>query len=408
MGKTNWTVAVVIVLVVALAAMGWRLWQGPEIAGYLVRSTPLVQTVVASGRVEAVSRAEISSEITGVVLERRVEEGQRVAAGDLLVRLRDDRLLAQLEQSEAALDALAMRARPQADVALERAETQLEQAKRNVLRRRRLVENTLVSRETLEEAEQVLDLARHQVAAARLDVEALAPDGPEERQLKEELAGARADLARTRIRSESNGIILTRNVEPGDLVRPGNVLFTMALDGGPELRVPVDEKNLARVAIGQTATAIADAYPDSPFGARIHHIAPRVDPQQGTVDLRLSIPSPPDFLRQDMTVSVTVETGRREQALALPNDALIGVQGRQADVFVLHEGRIRRQPVTIGLRGLARSEILSGLADGNRVLIDVSADLSEGQRVRFREQPWPAAGDTTALRSNNELPVQLD
>jgi HlyD family secretion protein len=293
-------------------------------------------------------------------------------------------------------------------VAVARAETQLAQAERELERQRRLVEDNLTTRERLELAQEAVDLARNALEAARLDRRSLAPDGPEVRRLEEQLVAARADLARTEIHSESSGIILTRNVEPGDLVRPGDVLFTLALDGVTELRVPIDERNLARLELGQNATAIADAYPDAPFPARIHLIAPRIDPQRGTVDVRLTVPEPPDFLRQDMTVSVTIETGYREQALALPNDALMQRSGRQAEVMLLRDGRVERRTVTIGLEGLARSEILSGLESGDRVLLAAGSGLEEGDRVRFRERPWPAAGTRVSVYVNNELPIQLD
>ncbi|AKS40715.1 efflux RND transporter periplasmic adaptor subunit [Wenzhouxiangella marina] len=406
-GKLKWILPLSIVVVLCLV-YAYRLWQGPLVEGYVVRTAALVQTVVASGRVESVSRAEVSSEITAVVLERHVEEGQRVEAGELLLQLRDDALQAQLHQAEAALSELRTRARPQARVALERAETQLAQAERESARRRALVEQALISRESLEQAEEAEVLARNAVAAARLELEALAPGGPEERLLEERLAAARIDLERSRIRAETAGTILSRDVEPGDLVRPGEALFSIALDGPTELRVPVDERNLSRLAVGQQAIAIADAYPDSPFEARIEHIAPRIDVQRGTVDLRLAVPEPPPFLRQDMTVSVTIVTGRREDSLALPNDALVHRQGRQARVLVLDEGRIQHRPVTIGLEGLARSEILAGLTAGEQVLLAGHQDLLEGSRARFESRPWPAAGDPEALHPNNELPIKLD
>ncbi len=407
-GRLFWKLGALIALVAIMALLGWRYWQGPLVEGYEVRASDLVQTVVASGRVEAVSRSEIGPEITAVVIERRVEEGQRVAAGDVLLRLRDDRLQAQMAHAEAALNDLETRVRPQAEVAVARAETQLAQAERELQRQRRLVDTNLTSLESLELAQEAVDLARNTLEAARLDRQALAPTGPETRRLEEQLASARADLARTQIRSESSGIILTRAVEPGDLVRPGDVLLTLARDGDTELRVPIDEKNLGRLAPGQAAFAIADAYPDRPFAARIHHIAPSIDAQRGTVDVRLKVPDPPDFLRQDMTISVTIETGYREQALALPNDALIRRAGRQAEVMVLQRGRVERRTVSIGLEGLARSEIDSGLDAGDRVLLAEGSDFEDGDRVRFRERPWPAAGVRISDRVNNELPIQLD
>lgn len=399
-----------IAVVLALLAgwVGLRFWQGPEVDGYLIQSTALVQTVVASGRVESVSRARISSEIAGLVLERRVEEGDRVEPGQVLLRLRDDLLQAQLGQAEAALEQLETCTRGQAQVALELAIAQLAQAERETRRRRELLDRSVLSRENLEQAEQAEFLARNKVAAARLEVASLAPGGPIEKQLRERLAEARSALSRSVIRAQSAGLILTRSVEPGDLVQPGQVLFTLALDGTTELRVPVDEKNLSRLALGQAAIAIADARPDAPFAARVENIAPRIDPQRGTVDLRLLVTSPPEFLRQDMTVSVTIETGRRENTLAVPNDALNPLPGGRAEVLVVRDGRVRQETITLGLRGLARSEVLSGLDEDDRVLANPMRKLGQGARVRFTARPWPDAGSELTTSDDNELPLQLD
>src|SRR5690606_10578779 len=134
----------------------------------------------------------------------------------------------------------------------------------------------------------------------QLSARALAAGGANEVAARARLASARAQLAKTTIRSEVAGTVLTRNAEPGDLVQPGRVLFDIARTGDTEILVPLDEKNLAVLALGQEAQCIADAYPARPFPATVTFIAPRIDPQGGTVDIRLTVNPPPDFLRQDM------------------------------------------------------------------------------------------------------------
>ena len=166
----------------------------------------------------------------------------------------------------------------------------------------------------------------------------------------------------------------------------GQGLFTIALDGNTEIRVPLDERNLSRLAVQQEAIAIADAYPDEAFPVRISFIAPSIDPQRGTVEVRLAVDPVPDFLRQDMTVSVNIETDRRLKALVVPNDALANVRGDNAEVWLLREGRVQRQPVTLGLRGLAASEVLSGLSAGDEILVDATLALDNGARVRTTQQ----------------------
>ena len=399
---------IVMILLLLLAAFGvFRWWQGPQVTGYTLEPMPLVQSVVATGQVITVSRAQVGSEVTGVVLERRVNEGDRVKPGDLLVVLKSDELAAQVRQAEVALNELATNRRPQASAELASAKAQLEQASREATRRRN-AEAGILSAEEIEQAVEAERVARNNYETVRLKAAALAPGQVEEASLREQLSVAQAQLAKTKIRATVAGTVLTRDVEPGDLVQPGRTLFTIAMDGNTEIRVPLDERNLSRLALSQKATAIADAYPDKPFPARINFIAPSIDPQRGTVEVRLSVDPVPDFLRQDMTVSVNVETGRRDRTLAIPNDALGKVQGDQATVLLVRDSKIQRQKVKLGLRGLAMSEVISGLKVGDQVLSDATSTLKDGTRVRFKPEEINYADQNNDASNKNELPVKFE
>ena len=399
---------IMLLLILAAGFAVFRWWQGPLLSGYSINSMPLVQTVVATGRVVTVSRTQVGSEITGVVLKRLVQEGDRVTRGDLLLVLRSDELTAQVRQAEAALNELMSSTRPQASVDLANTQVQLAQASRELQRRRILAKDSVISKEELEQSEKAESLARNNVESARLKALALAPGKAEEIVLRERLVALQAQLAKTQVRSEVTGIVLTRNVEPGDLVQPGMTLFTIALDGNTEIRVPLDERNLPRLALQQNASVIADAYPDRPFPAQINFIAPSIDPERGTVEVRLTVDPVPDFLRQDMTVSVNIETDKRAHTRVIPNDALGNVQGNKAIVLLLRDGKIHRQTVTLGLRGLAMSEVVSGLQDGEQVLADAVSPLKDGTRARLTLQKISAAEPSNNTDSKNELPVKFD
>lgn len=399
-------IIVLLILVLAFALFRW--WQGPKVPSYTLSAMPLVQNVVASGRVTTVARTQIGSEITGVVLETRVKEGDKVKPGDLLVVLKSDELLAQVKQAELALTDLAKVKRPQAEAELASAKAQLDQASREAARRRAAGVGIL-SAEEIEQAVETERVARNNFETARLKAEALASGQVEEASLRQQLAVAQAQLAKAKIRSTVAGTVLTRDVEPGDLVQPGQTLFTLALNGNTEIRVPLDERNLPQLALEQTATVIADAYPDQSFPARISFIAPSIDPQRGTVEVRLVVNPVPDFLRQDMTVSVNVETARRERALAIPNDALSSVKGDKAVVLMVRDKKIKHQQVRLGLRGLTMSEVVSGLKGGDQVLVNADSSLKDGARVRVEPQTTSvmnSANDNTD--SKNELPVNFD
>lgn len=400
-----WIMIILLVLLVSFATYRW--WQGPLLPSYEVVSSPLIQTVVASGRVEKVSRTQIGSEITGVVLERLVQEGDRVSQGDVLLVLKSDEISAQVRQAEAELKELATTRRPQAEVDLANAKVQLEQAQREAVRRRN-TELGILSAEEREKSIEAEKLARNNLESARLKVASLAPDKVEETKLRERLAALQAQLAKTKIRAEVSGIILTRNVEPGDLVQPSQTLFTIALDGATEIRVPFDERNLPLLALQQKAAVITDAYPDQPFPAHINFIAPSIDAQRGTVDVRLTVDPVPDFLRQDMTVSVNVETNKRERTLVIPNDALSSISGNKAMVILVRDRKIQRHPITLGLRGLVMSEVVAGLKEGDQVLTDAESLLKDGTRVRIEQTKRVLQSQTDQTNSKNELPVKFD
>jgi HlyD family secretion protein len=378
--KTRAWILVVFVALALTAWTGFRIWQGPAVAAYEVTPTNLVQTVVATGRVISTSRSQIGSEITGIVLERHVREGDTVKAGEALITLRSDELAARTREARAALQNLQQARRPQAIAALTQAESQLAQAQREAQRRRDLYRTDSISREILEKAEQAEAIALSNAEQARLLAKALSPGAPEEGILTERLLAADATLAKTVIRAQFPGVVLTRNVEPGDVVQPGRALLEIARTGKTEVLVPVDERNLGVLALGQPALCIPDAYVDRQFKALVDHIAPSVDPQRGTVDVRLAIPTPPDYLREDMTVTATITTGMRTAALAIPNDAIRSGPSNSARVLVVRLGRAVEREIELGLRGLTMTEVTQGLASGDWVVL--TPGIKPGQRVK--------------------------
>jgi len=405
--KRPLVIAAVLVLAVGAAAfVGVQKLRGPAFDGVQVAARPLVQTVVATGRVVAVSRAQVGSPVTGVVLERRVQEGDAVQPGDVLAVLRADDLAAAAREAQAALAQLQQSTRPQAQAALREAEARLAQASREAARRRDLFQRQLIAREAMEQAAQAETIARTGAEQARLAASSLADGQPNEAAARARVATAQAQLAKTTIRAEVAGTVLTRDAEPGDLVQPGRVLFEIARSGATEVLVPLDEKNLEVLALGQPAMCIADAYPSRPFPAKLTFIAPSVDPQRGSVDIRLTVAPVPDFLRQDMTVSVNVETGRRDRALVVPNDALGNVDGDRAQLWLVADGRATRRQVVLGLRGLALTEVTRGLEAGDWILSDADAAVEEGQRARVNAAALPAGADDPATRK--ELPAKFD
>lgn len=403
MKRYRFLLIAVFFALVMLAWSGMQKMRGPALSGYQVQAQALVQTVVATGRVAAVSRAQVSSPITGVVVERRVREGDMVKPGDVLAILRADDLAAAVREAEAALAQLQQATRPQAQASLREAQSRLAQASREVNRRRDLFQQKMITNESMEQAIQIETAARTAVEQALLANNAVGVGKASETAARARIASAKAQLAKTIIRAEVAGIVLTRNAEPGDLAQPGRVLFEIARAGDTEVLMPLDEKNLGVLAIGQAATCIADAFPNRPFPAKVSFIAPGIDPQRGTVEVRLTVDPVPEFVRQGMTISVNVETGRRDRALVVPNDVLFATNDNNATVWVIEDGRAVRRQVQLGLRGLIQTEVTAGLRAGDWVLTAIPANLTDGDRVKL-----VATSLSIDPATRKELPVKLD
>ena len=380
---------VVALLLAAAAALAlWR-WRGPEVPVAAVRLAPLVQSVVVSARVASPSRVFLGSTVTGRVAEVPLREGALLKAGELVVRLEDAEWAAAVRQAEAALASARARLQGQQSLAVALANQQLLQARANaeVAERERersqsLFAQGFIGQARLDEARRAADVAQAQLRSAEAQ-QAANSSGSELAQVRARVQeaeaavdAARARLAQARVLAPGDAVLLQRLVEPGQIVQAGTRLAELSLRQPPQLVAQVDEKFLGQLAVGQVASVVADAFPGRPFEARVASIAPLVDAQRGAVEVKFALPAPPDFLRDDLTVSVEIATARRERALVLPAQAL----RPGSTVQVLADGRIESRAVKTGLRSLAEVEVLHGLREGELVVLD--GVLPPGTRAR--------------------------
>mgnify|MGYP000910472378 FL=1 len=193
---------------------------------------------------------------------------------------------------------------------------------------------------------------------------------------------ANVRLSQTRITALQDGTVLARSVEPGDVVQPSQTLLVLAADARVELVFQADERNLALLRLGQTARASADAYPQEVFEAVVGYIAPSIDPARGTVEVRLTVASPPAQLKPDMTVSIDLLVASRSRALVLPSDVVRDASTAIPWVLAVEGGRAVRRDVTLGIRGDGSTEIVDGLAEGAEVIVPDGVAVAPGARVR--------------------------
>ena len=368
----------------------------PSAAAVTLRVAPLVRTLQFSARVATASRVDVGSTLTGRVLEVAVTEAALVKQGDLLVRLESDELQAALAQAQASerqagarLGGLRSSGRSSAMAALAQTDSVLVAAQAELQRSSDLVAKGFLSPARLDEAQRAVAVAQAQQASARAQRAANAEQGTETQQAQAQLAlaaaataAARARLAQAVLRAPADARVLARLVEPGQIVQPGRALLSLALAGAPQLVAQADERFLEQLQVGQPASVLADAFPGQRFAARVQSIAPLVDAQRGAVEVKFSLPqAPPAFLREDMTLSLEVETARRDAALVLPLSALRSdAAATGATVWLERGGRVEQRSVRLGLRTLEAAEVLEGLAAGDTVLIGSAPP--PGRRVR--------------------------
>jgi len=394
--KPRWIVLGLLAVLLVFIAV--RMLLGKPVSTLTARRGALIETVVATGRVITPARLALGTQMAGTLAEVRVKEGDAVRAGQVLARLIPNEQLAALEQSTRAIAEAEARlvqqdvvGLPVAEQGRRQAEANLKLAQQDFDRVKRLVDSGFYSPSKLDEAQRTLDNAQAALKAAAAQATSNTAGGADTLVLRTRLAEARAarefaqaKLDQTRVVSPSDGVILTKLNEPGDVVTVGRKLFDMAVAGERQIDLQVDEKNLSRLRLDQTAQALADAYPGQPFMARIFYIAPGVDAQKGAVEVKLVIPAPPAFVKPDMTVSVEIETGRKPDALILPDRIIHDVAGEHPWVLVADAGRAVKRMVRLGLKGQGQLEVAAGLQPGDRV-IPPESGVQEGARIRARD-----------------------
>lgn len=413
--RNRWLLAALgLAIVLGAAAFVWRPVPVPAIE---IRSSALVRSLQASARVSTVSRVDVGATVTGRVVAVDARAGDTVKSGSALVRLETDESDAALAQAVAAqqqavarLQSLRAGGRSTAQAALAQATANRSAAEADLQRSTELVAQGFLSPARLDESRRALSVAQAQVDAARAQTEGLADAGTELAQAKAQadaaqaaVSAARARRAQMVIAAPADARVLSRFAEPGQIVQPGRVLLSLALNGPLELIAGVDERYLEQLRVGQPAAVVADAFPGQRLPARVQSIAPVVDAQRGAVEVRLALTqTAPDFLRNDMTLSVEIETGRRHQALSLPMAALRPHTDGTQSVLVAVNGRAEERRVALGLRTLRAAEVTSGLQAGDTLLLGsgvrpgqrVQPDLAAGQALLSRNGPAEDAGSS--------------
>ena len=368
-------------------AAGWRWWEEARIPA--VRTAAVRQaapadgqpTVLnASGYVTARLQSTVSSKVTGRIVEVLVEEGMAVRRGQVLARLDDTTERSYLALAEAQLGARRG--------ALAELEVRHEEARLDLDRQRRLLEQRLIGQADLDTAQAEADSLRARIANQREQIVVA----------EREIDVRRTALEDTVIRAPFSGVAISKDAQPGEMISPVSAgggftrtgVCTIVDMSSLEIEVDVNESYINRVSPGQRVLATLDAYPDWEIPARVITTIPAADRQRATVLVRIAFDELGDpRILPDMGVNVAfLEAGPPpEEAVAdaaprlwIPAAALRGDGGARV-VFVVRGGAIERRAVTTGVEDGGDVEVLAGLSAGERVVVEGPVELADGDRV---------------------------
>jgi RND family efflux transporter MFP subunit len=298
----------------------------------------------------------------GRLQEITVKLGDRVTRGQRIAKIEDQEILEQVKQAEAAFEV--------AKATIRQREADLDLAKTNVERSRSLFQRQLLPQQTLDDSE-----AKYQSAQASLDL-ARAQNNQSQARLDE----LRINLQNTIITSPVNGFVARRTADPGAFVSANAPIVDVVDIVHVRLVANIVEKDLKQIGVGDSARVEVDAYPGESFMGRIARLSPVLDPATRTAPIEIEIPNDQYRLKPGMYARVGIITESHPNALVVPTNALVDAGGTRG-VYLSVNNVAAFHPVKIGIEGNERTEILDGLADGDRVVTTGAAGLRNGDPI---------------------------
>ena len=416
-----------LVVILGVIAIAVRLFSSsiPEVQtvrATTVNSSSAGDTVLqAAGYIVAHHTIDVNSKVTGRIAWIGVEKGDKVKAGQVLVRLEDQEFRAQVEQARGAVSMAKARlqqlengSRPeeidQASANLDEARANLEDAKATLDRTRPLVKEGVFSRQQLDDAQAKYDAALQHMQSLEKAYR-LSRIGPRQEEIQNargaleqaqgQLAYAESQLEATQIRAPVTGTILERTAEKGELV---TAQFAAAADtGGPrgsvvtladltDLQVELDisQNDFAKLSPTQKAVLSTDAYPDREYKGVINEIAPMANRQKATVQVKVKVLNPDDYLRPEENANVRFLADAKQTASAtassgaiVPTSAVHDSSGKRLVMIAFNGKAVAREVKVLSQR--SDGYVVEGLNGGEDVIVNAPADLKDGDRVKVKQ-----------------------
>lgn len=330
-------------------------------------------TYEATGTVRARTSAVISAKLMGYVREVKVQAGDHVREGQLLVTLDSRDLEVASRRADAAREEVRT-AVPEADSAVAAAQANLDLAQVTFGRMQMLFQKTSISNQEFDEASAKLKAAQAAYGMAQARREQL---NAKLAQADQEVRSTEVTRSYAEVVAPFTGLVVGRSVEPGSLPVPGAPLFTIEAEGAYRLEALVDESHLAAIRVGQPVSVSLDSV-DHAIDARVSEVVPAVDAASRAYTVKIDLPALP-ALRSGVFGRATFHLGSRS-LLAIPS-AAVSERGQLQSVMVTDKGIARTRLITTGQKLKDRMEVLSGLSDGEKVIFPVPPGLSDGASV---------------------------
>ncbi|MCB5177561.1 efflux RND transporter periplasmic adaptor subunit [Microvirga lenta] len=347
-----------------------------------VKTGRVVETRDAVGTVRAFESITVTAKVAGLITEIGFEEGQKVKAGDMLVQFDAAERRAEIEQAAAEANR-AVALRNEVAIKLERAKA--------------------LSRTGAGTSAQVEDLT-----AQMKSLEGSIASAEAQRR------GAEARLEELTIRAPFAGRVGSRSVSLGAYVPPGTRITSLDDLSRIRLDFSVPENLLGRLKAGQTVNATSAAYPGRTFEGSVTMIDPRVEPTTRTVKLTAEFDNEDEALRPGMFLSVRLEVTTKDDAVVIPEEAIVS-EGLRQIVYPVKDGKVERRVIRIGQRQSGRVEVVEGLQPGESIVVLGVQRVRPGAQVIARPvgsgtpaaQPAPAADRQQPSRSSLNLPQAI-
>ena len=402
-----------LVVIAGALLVGYRMWSASttpevEVARALVESgNASIGILTANGYVVADRKAAVSPKISGRLEYLGVDTGSRVKPGQVLARLEHHDLDAQLSEANSSR-ANFQSAKAQAEAELEQARAFLAQAQANVQKSRleltrqtSLLERGVTSKAEADKATAQSGVDEGQVGAAEAQIKAakakIESSSQQIRSAEARIRLVEAQLEYMSIRSPFEGLVISKDAEVGETVAPaiyggattrGSVV-TIVDPNTLEVEVDINESDIGKISPGLTAEVTLDALPNEKLPAEVRKIVPTADRQKATVKVKVKFKEIDPRILPDMNAKVTflqkqqAPAGSDVSRITVPKTAIQQRDGKSI-VFVFNDGRASTQIVALGSEFGDRIEIKQGLAGGERVIIQGSADLADGSRVKLK------------------------